>query len=68
MIQPKICKGPLSLAVAATKEVKPSSDSTPAVKSRIVVTGTSNFPMNAYFPSAGQWEPVPEYGELACTG
>ncbi len=46
-------KGPLSLAVAATKEVKPASASTPAAKSRIVVTGTSNFPVNAYFPLQG---------------
>ncbi len=46
-------KGPLSLAVAATKEVKSSSDNTPAVKSRMVVTGTSGFPVNAYFPLQG---------------
>ncbi len=46
-------KGPLSLAVAVTKEVKPSSDNGPAVKARIVVTGTSNFPINAYFPQQG---------------
>jgi ABC-type uncharacterized transport system involved in gliding motility auxiliary subunit len=46
-------KGPLSLAVAATKEIKPASDKAPAVKSRIVVTGTSNFPVNAYFPLQG---------------
>jgi ABC-type uncharacterized transport system involved in gliding motility auxiliary subunit len=46
-------KGPLSLAVAAVKEVKPSSDSSPAVKSRVVVAGTSNFPVNAYFPLQG---------------
>jgi hypothetical protein len=43
-------KGPLPLAVAATKEVKPASDKAPAIKSRMVVTGTSNFPVNAYFP------------------
>ncbi len=42
-------KGPLPLAVAATKEVKPASDKAPTMKSRIVVTGTSNFPVNAYF-------------------
>jgi ABC-type uncharacterized transport system involved in gliding motility auxiliary subunit len=46
-------KGPLSLAIAAVKEVKPSSESNPAVKSRVVVTGTSNFPVNAYFPLQG---------------
>lgn len=46
-------KGPLPLAVAVTKEVKPLSDKSPAAKARIVVTGTSNFPINAYFPQQG---------------
>jgi ABC-type uncharacterized transport system involved in gliding motility auxiliary subunit len=46
-------KGPLSLAVAATKEITPASDKSPAVRSRMVVVGTSNFPVNAYFPTAG---------------
>ena len=46
-------KGPLPLAVAVTKEVKPSSDKSPAVKARMVVAGTSNFPINAYFPAQG---------------
>jgi ABC-type uncharacterized transport system involved in gliding motility auxiliary subunit len=46
-------KGPLSLAVAATKEIRPSSDKGPAVKARLVVTGTSSFPINAYFPAQG---------------
>jgi ABC-type uncharacterized transport system involved in gliding motility auxiliary subunit len=46
-------KGPLPLAVAATKEVKPSSDKGPAIKARMVVVGTSNFPINAYFPAQG---------------
>jgi ABC-type uncharacterized transport system involved in gliding motility auxiliary subunit len=45
----KDLKGPLSLAVAATKEVKPSTGNSQAVKSRMVVVGTSNFPINAYF-------------------
>ena len=49
----KDLKGPLSMAVAATKEVKAASDETPAIKSRIVVAGTSNFPVNAYFPTQG---------------
>lgn len=49
----KDLKGPIPLAVAVTKEIKPSSDAGPAVKSRIVVTGTSNFPINAYFPAQG---------------
>ena len=46
-------KGPLPLAVAVTKEIKPSSDKGPGVKARMVVTGTSNFPINAYFPAQG---------------
>ena len=45
----KDLKGPLSLAVAATKEVKPPTGDSKAVKSRMVVVGTSNFPVNAYF-------------------
>lgn len=45
--------GPLSLAVAATKVVKPSSDTLPGTKARLVVTGTSNFAVNAYFPMQG---------------
>jgi ABC-type uncharacterized transport system involved in gliding motility auxiliary subunit len=49
----KDLKGPLSLAVAVTREIKPSSDKGPAVKARMVVTGTSNFPINAYFPAQG---------------
>jgi ABC-type uncharacterized transport system involved in gliding motility auxiliary subunit len=49
----KDLKGPLSLAVAATKEIKPASDTAPAVKSRMVVTGTSSFPLNAYFQLQG---------------
>jgi ABC-type uncharacterized transport system involved in gliding motility auxiliary subunit len=46
-------KGPLPLAVASTKEVKPSSDKSPAIKARVVVVGTSSFPINAYFPAQG---------------
>ncbi len=46
-------KGPLPLAVAITKEIKPSSDTAPAVKSRMVVVGTSNFAVNSYFPEQG---------------
>jgi ABC-type uncharacterized transport system involved in gliding motility auxiliary subunit len=46
-------KGPLSLAVAATKEIKPASDKSSAVKTRIVVTGTSAFAMNAFFGAGG---------------
>jgi len=49
----KDLKGPLPLAVAVTKEIKPASDKGRAVKARMVVTGTSNFPINAYFPAQG---------------
>jgi ABC-type uncharacterized transport system involved in gliding motility auxiliary subunit len=46
-------KGPLSLAVAVTKEIKPSSEDSPGLKARMVVVGTSSFPVNAYFPAQG---------------
>jgi ABC-type uncharacterized transport system involved in gliding motility auxiliary subunit len=46
-------KGPLSMAVALTKEVKPASDKGPATKARMVVVGNSNFAINAYFPAQG---------------
>jgi ABC-type uncharacterized transport system involved in gliding motility auxiliary subunit len=49
----KDLKGPLPLAVAVTKEIKPPSNDAPAAKARMVVTGTSNFPINAYFPQQG---------------
>ncbi len=46
-------KGPLSLAVAAVKDVRPATDKEPGSKARLVVVGTSNFPVNAYFPLQG---------------
>jgi len=46
-------EGPLSLAVAVTKEIQPSTDETPAVNARMVVAGTSNFPRNDYFGAQG---------------
>jgi ABC-type uncharacterized transport system involved in gliding motility auxiliary subunit len=49
----KDLKGPLSLAVAVTREIKPSSENSPAVKARMVVAGTSNFPINSYFANQG---------------
>jgi ABC-type uncharacterized transport system involved in gliding motility auxiliary subunit len=49
----KDLKGPLPIAVAVTKEIKPSSDKSPKAKARIVIVGTSNFPINAYFPQQG---------------
>jgi gliding motility-associatede transport system auxiliary component len=49
----KDTKGPLSLAVAVTREIKPASDKTSATRSRMVVAGTSSFPVNAYFGEQG---------------
>jgi len=46
-------KGPLSLAVAATKEVKASTDSASAVKARLVVVGNSGFAVNGNFSVGG---------------
>ncbi len=46
-------KGPLSLAVAMTKEIKPASDSGSALKARMVVVGNSSFPINANFQAGG---------------
>jgi len=49
----KDIKGPLTLAVAVTKEVKPASDKGPAVKARMVVVGDSDFAVNSYFGAQG---------------
>jgi ABC-type uncharacterized transport system involved in gliding motility auxiliary subunit len=49
----KDLKGPLSLAVAVTKEIKPESDKGPATKGRMVIVGTSNFPIDSYFGNQG---------------
>lgn len=49
----KDLKGPLPLAVAATKEIKPSSENSPAIRSRLVVEGTSNFPTNRFWATGG---------------
>jgi ABC-type uncharacterized transport system involved in gliding motility auxiliary subunit len=46
-------KGPLPIAVAVSKGVKPSADKAPAAKSRIVVVGTSLFPINTFFKMGG---------------
>jgi ABC-type uncharacterized transport system involved in gliding motility auxiliary subunit len=45
--------GPLSLAVAVTREIRPASEDTPAMNARMVVVGTSNFPRNDYFGAQG---------------
>jgi ABC-type uncharacterized transport system involved in gliding motility auxiliary subunit len=46
-------RGPLPLAVAITKEIKPASDKEPGQKSRIVTVGTSNFAINSFFENQG---------------
>jgi ABC-type uncharacterized transport system involved in gliding motility auxiliary subunit len=45
--------GPLSLAVAVTKEIQPAEDDNPAIKARMVVVGTSNFAINGNFHAQG---------------
>ncbi|MEJ2108838.1 MAG: Gldg family protein [Acidobacteriota bacterium] len=45
----KDLNGPLPLAVAVTKEIKPATEETSAVNARLVVAGTSLFPIDAYF-------------------
>ncbi len=46
-------KGPLSLAVAVSKDVKAASDAGPAVKARMVVVGNADFAINANFGAGG---------------
>ena len=46
-------EGPLSLAVAASREMREASDDKPALTSRMVITGTSNFAIDAYFQVQG---------------
>jgi len=45
--------GPLPLAVAATKEVKPAAGEQKAVRARLVVIGDSDFAANPYFGVQG---------------
>ena len=45
--------GPLSLAVAVSRKTQEDSDEKPAPAARMVVTGTSNFAIDAYFPVQG---------------
>jgi len=49
----KDLKGPLTLAVAVTKEVKPAAGETKAVEARMVVVGDSDFATNPYFGTQG---------------
>jgi ABC-type uncharacterized transport system involved in gliding motility auxiliary subunit len=46
-------KGPLPLAVAAGKDIKPGDDKQAAVKARMVVVGNSSFAANSFVQSEG---------------
>ena len=46
-------KGPLTMAVAVSREVQPAADDKPAVKARMVVVGDSDFAGIPYFQSQG---------------
>jgi ABC-type uncharacterized transport system involved in gliding motility auxiliary subunit len=46
-------KGPLSLAVAASKEIKAATDNAPTVKARMVTVGNSGFAVNGNFSVGG---------------
>jgi ABC-type uncharacterized transport system involved in gliding motility auxiliary subunit len=46
-------KGPLSLAMAATKEIKAATDNSSAIKARMVVVGNSGFAVNGNFSVGG---------------
>jgi ABC-type uncharacterized transport system involved in gliding motility auxiliary subunit len=46
-------KGPLPMAVAVNKEIKPAADNAAAVKARMVVIGNSDFAANPYFEMQG---------------
>jgi ABC-type uncharacterized transport system involved in gliding motility auxiliary subunit len=46
-------KGPLTMAVAISKDIKPAGDNTAAVKARMVVVGNSDFAANPYFEMQG---------------
>jgi ABC-type uncharacterized transport system involved in gliding motility auxiliary subunit len=49
----KDIQGPVTMAVAVTKEVKPGGDKGPATKARMVVVGNSQFAVNSYFHMQG---------------
>ena len=46
-------EGPLSLAVAASKKMQEAADEEPTLETRMVITGTSNFAIDAYFSVQG---------------
>jgi len=49
----KDLKGPLPLALAVSKEIKPGDDKQAAVRARLVVVGNSSFAVNGFIQSAG---------------
>ncbi|MDR0310637.1 MAG: GldG family protein [Acidobacteriota bacterium] len=49
----KDLEGPLSLAVAVSNRTREAPDENPAPAARMVVTGTSNFAIDTYFPVQG---------------
>jgi ABC-type uncharacterized transport system involved in gliding motility auxiliary subunit len=49
----KDLKGPLPIAVAVSREVKPAAENTAAVKARMVVVGNSEFAAVPYFRAQG---------------
>jgi ABC-type uncharacterized transport system involved in gliding motility auxiliary subunit len=51
--QGKDLRGPLPIAVAATKEIQAATDQKPGSKARITVVGNSNFAIDAYFAMQG---------------
>lgn len=46
-------KGPLSMAVAVSKDVKPAAENSPAIRARMVVVGNSGFAAVPYFGTQG---------------
>jgi ABC-type uncharacterized transport system involved in gliding motility auxiliary subunit len=46
-------KGPLPMALAVDKEIKPAAENTAAVKARMVIVGNSDFAANPYFEMQG---------------
>ena len=50
---PEDLQGPLPLAVAATRELRAGTDDAAELTARLVVVGTSNFAIDAYFANQG---------------
>ncbi|NLV31970.1 MAG: GldG family protein [Acidobacteria bacterium] len=50
---PEDLQGPLPLAVAATREIRAGTDDAAGLTARLVVVGTSNFAIDAYFGNQG---------------